>query len=417
MKTLQHLNFKLFAILVLFFSITLVLGADKAFAATVIWDGGSAVDAKWSAVENWVGDVLPQDGDDIVLNCTGNHDCGSILDIDLTVNSIHFVGTGNEYAGVLADSIINAQFIVNGDITSDTPGSFINAADITLGADITVHNFTLSGGGGSTDLNGFDLLFTGTGLPRTNEIGNPTGPYTELGILGQIVGIGNITIDVDPNTEVHMVGDTPSTYDGTTTIVSGIVSTGRANMIGGEWVAKTGSYPTNTPYMFGNSDVVVEIGGKILFFLDEDNDGQSLDNVITLSDGSFSAAQFAFINITEDDSVVNFDLPNVVLQTNNRFDALTPNGDLVIDLAGINNNNQYCLVYGQDNLQAQSFINGPDCSDEEPTVEPEEPTTVVPKDELPGVPAAGAMSPSSIGFISLATVPVVYWAIRKKFGL
>lgn len=50
-----------------FYLLVLLLAGLKGFSATVYWDGGGG-DGLWATATNWVGDVLPVAGDDVVLD-------------------------------------------------------------------------------------------------------------------------------------------------------------------------------------------------------------------------------------------------------------------------------------------------------------------------------------------------------------
>lgn len=407
---------KIIILFVSLFGIGMLFNAGSVYAATVTWDGGSVTSHDWSEADNWVGNAVPVNGDDIVLNCVGAWSCASSVDMDLTVNSIHFVGTGAERAATIDPLGGFGDLVVMGNITSDTPGSDLSA-NITLGADIEINNFEMTGG--VIDLNGFQLMFTGTGQPRSNGIGNPTGPNNGLALLGQIVGAGDIIIDVETGTEVYMGDATPSTYTGTTHIINGIVSDGRSNIIGGQWDAL--GVDNYAEHMFGGSSVTVGSGGKIWFFLSEGNDAGSINNVIELVNNTPTSQQLEFINVTSNNSQVDFAVPNLVLSSDNRFDALTYNGALLIDLMGIDSNGQYCLIYGQNNEQVSNFENGPDCSDPpvDPPVEP--PVEPGPDQQLPdgvpkGIQPLGANPlAAAINFGAAATsLAIIGWVIKRR---
>lgn len=402
---------KIALLFVSLFGIGMFFNSGAAHAATVTWDGGSVTSNDWSEADNWSGDAVPVNGDDIVLNCVGTWDCVSSVDMDLTVNSIHFVGTGAEVAMTFDPVGGHANLTVMGDITSDTPGSDLSA-NIILGANIEINNFYITGS--EIDLNGFQLTYTGTGLPRSNGIGNPTGPNNELALKGQIVGTGDIVIDVTTGTEVYMGDALPSTYTGTTLIANGIVSDGRSNIIGGQWDPL--GVDNYSQHMFGASTVLVDTGGKIWFFLSEGDDAGSIDNVIELVNTTPTSQQLEFINVTSDNSQVDIAVPNLVLSSDNRFDALTYNGNLMINLSGIDNDNQYCLTYGEDNEQTANFQNGPDCSDPvvDPPVDPPADPVV---DEVPGAPDAGKYTAKHGLIFAGGTLPALAWFVRRKIRI
>ena len=202
----------------------------------------------------------------------------------------------------------------------------------------------------------------------------------------------------------------PSTYTGTTLIMNGIVTDGRSNIIGGEWDPL--GVANYSQHMFGESDVLVDSGGKIWFFLSSADDGGSIDNVIELVNYTPTSAQIEFINVTDDNSQVDIAVPNLILSSDNRFDALTYNGNLMINLSGINNNNLYCLTHGAANEQTANFQNGPDCSD--PPVDP--PVDPI-LEEVPGAPEAGKYIAKHGLIFAGGTVPALAWFVRKKLRI
>ena len=345
--------------------INVLFSQSKVFAATVTWVGGDGWGPakQWSDPANWDSGSVPQDGDDIVLPCPVDiplsvEDCTSELDMDLTVNSITMTGPGvnNIVRELLMDPV--PTLTVNGDVTSSAQGSNIHAQFI-LGADIEIRNIMIASHG--FDLNGYSATLTGNGRLRSNDQ-NPAGPDRWIGIAGPVTGDGELIIDVDPDTEVYLArgsGVPVSDYTGITRIISGRVGTGMSDLISGQYEYSGNASPNST--MFGQSDVEVEQDGKILFFLDSSNNNQSIDNMITLSGGSLTNDQLEFINLTDDNSNINFAVPNIVLESDSRFDATTYNGDVLIDLAGIDNNGQYCVSYGNNNEDEDSFENGPVC--------------------------------------------------------
>ena len=368
---MKHKNIKsiitLFLVAVGLFGVNLLVGSVEVHAATVTWIGGdgSGPTPQWSDGANWDSGSAPQDGDDIILPCpvdvpAQTVDCSSELDMDLTVNSISMTGPGaySVFYDILMSPV--PTLTVNGDLTSATEGGNIHAHFI-LGADVEIHNIMIASL--PFDLGGFSVTLTGNGRLRSNGPNppNPSGPDGWIGIGGQITGDGEVIIDVDPNTEVYITsgGSPTSDYTGTTRIISGRVGSGQADLINGQY--SSDAVDSRTSGMFGQSDVEVEQDGKILFFLNGNDNNQSMDNVITLLGGSLTNDQLEFINTTDDNSVVNYAVPNIVLQSDSRFDATTYNGDVLIDLAGIDNNGQYCVSYGNNNEDEDSFENGPVC--------------------------------------------------------
>ena len=349
-KNITRFLFVIFGVL----SINILLNSTKVLAATVTWDGDGGTSAGWSNAINWDNDTLPVDGDDLVFPCSDLSGCASIADIDIEVNSISMTGVGTHEATM---PVTPAVITVNGDITSEAEGSNIHA-NFTIGTDIEIHNVMIAAY--PFDLNGNIVTLTGNGQLRSNGA-NPDGPDGWIGIGGQITGDGELIIDVDPDTEVYLNSSItdPSDYTGITRIISGRVGTGMSLLVAGQH--ESGGNDSLVDSMFGQSDVEVEQDGKILFYLNNNENNQSIDNTFTISGGALTNDQLEFINLTTDNSIINFAIPNIVLESDSRFDATTYNGDVLIDLAGIDNNGQYCVSYGNNNEDEDSFENGPVC--------------------------------------------------------
>jgi hypothetical protein len=351
MKNITRFLLVIFSVL----SINILFNSTKVLAATVTWDGDGGTSGGWSNAINWDNDTLPVDGDDLVFPCSDLSGCASVADLDIEVNSISMTGVGTHEATM---PVTPAAITVNGDITSEAEGSKIHA-NFTIGANIEIHNVMIAAY--PFDLNGFIVTLTGNGQLRSNGA-NPGGPDGWIGIGGQITGDGELIIDVDPDTEVYLSSSItdPSDYTGITRIISGRVGTGMSLLIAGQH--ETDGNDSLVDSMFGQSDVEVEQDGKILFFLDSSNNNLSIDNMITLSGGSLTNDQLEFINLTDDNSNINFAVPNIVLESDSRFDATTYNGDVLIDLDGIDNAGLYCVSYGNNNEDASNFENGPNCT-------------------------------------------------------
>ena len=187
------------------------MGSQKAFSATVTWDGGGDA-STWSDGDNWSANAIPVDGDDIVINCAGPSACVSVADISgLSVSSLSFTGAGETQV----TQLVSASITLTGNITASTPGSYIEAP-LSLGANAIATNVQL----GALNLNGFAFTLTGSGGLRSNGA-NPAGPGGWIGIGGVISGDGTLNIEADADQELYLgcSGD-PNTYTGTTNVTS-----------------------------------------------------------------------------------------------------------------------------------------------------------------------------------------------------
>lgn len=357
------------------------------FAATKTWAGTSVGDI-WDDANNWSPSGVPVDNDDIVFNCATEDECDSVFDLPgLIVNSISFEG---DVAAVVANPT-DAPMTILGDITSVNPGSRLEAA-LVLGADSTVHNTVL----GAVDLNGNTLTITGKG-----EI-KPTTSDRWIGLEGEISGDGTLNIDADADQEVYLSG--PNTYSGTTNVNSGMF-------------VSNGQHLTNrTIDMFGVSDINVGPLGKVILFFDETESGFSFENTMTFTRTNPSYTQLEIGNDASDSSLVEMALTSIVLNSDTRFDLDTTNGDITIDLAGITDNG-YCIEFGLDGVDEDSFLNGPSCTAPAPVDDLEEEEPVV-ADETPipnGVDVTGASgrNTAAVSSIGATTLLLGLWRGRK----
>lgn len=358
-----------------------LLGGGDVSAATKTWAGTEGGSTTWSNANNWSPLGAPVDGDSIVFDCALAADCASIFDIPgLTVSSVNFTGA---FPGQVLNTT-DAPVVVNGDISSVNPGTVFQAT-VVLGADITVNNVVLV----NLDLNTHNITLTGKGVLN--------GTDRWVGVAGYIIGDGTINISVDVDQEFYLAGE--NYYSGITNVNSG------------KFVSNGQNPSAKTINMFGVSDVNVGPLGKVTFTFDETDNNLSFLNIIRFNRTNIALNQLLAVNASTNNSLVTVLFPGVVLNSDTRFDVEVSEGALSINLNGVTDNN-YCIEYGEDNLQANYFINGPDCDGipEEPN--PEEPEPPVVKN--PSVPKTGAVVSAVVGAATLAGLSGVGLYTRRN---
>jgi fibronectin-binding autotransporter adhesin len=172
---------------------------DRSLLAVFVWDGapdvgGSSVDANWRTGSNWVGDVAPSAGVDLIFPTGISANLASTNDFAAGTNFgvIQLLGNNYQLGG---NGITLAQGVSN-----SGSGNDLQLA-LTLGATQTILNnaeLTLSGG---VAMAGFDLTFAGNGTTQVNNA---------------ITGAGNL-IQQNGTTVLAVA----NSYDGTTTVTGG----------------------------------------------------------------------------------------------------------------------------------------------------------------------------------------------------
>lgn len=180
-------------------------------AATRTWDGGGA-DNKWKTAANWVGDVAPAAGDDLIFPASAAQ-LGNVNDFPAGTlfNSIAFEGPGYFLSGAAIS--LRAGVVSNANING--PGNFVAVAfdSVALAADQSfVQNGSASMSVNSAiATNGRRLTFSGSGVP------SPVG--TVVG--GAISGTGGVTIETGVFCRMDGTGSKTNTYTGATIITGG----------------------------------------------------------------------------------------------------------------------------------------------------------------------------------------------------
>ena len=91
---------------------------ERALLATVTWDGGSTLTNSWSDKVNWVGDVAPVAGDDLVFPDNAAQKT-NVNDIKFVLfNSLIFSGSGYTISAAGPSAFLNVDFGINNSATS-----------------------------------------------------------------------------------------------------------------------------------------------------------------------------------------------------------------------------------------------------------------------------------------------------------
>ncbi len=242
--------------------VTLTVAGYAATGLTRTWDGGGATNL-WSNPTNWVGDVAPNNGDDLVfpngaLRRTNVNDFAA----GFTINSISIVDGGYKMTGGNAQRLLAgiSAAPTNGPITVDMPlvlgqaqtfsqegpNTFSVAAAVDLGASLlTISNqgpvswavqAVLSGTGGLVKTGAGELVFFATNtfsgpvtvaqgtlrVRRATGLGNTaSGTTVEEGATLKLDSIIDTVL-----TEPLSVAGTLSSFSGTNRIQAAVTLTG-----------------------------------------------------------------------------------------------------------------------------------------------------------------------------------------------
>lgn len=196
---------------------SLLVFVPKVAAATITWDGGG-VDSNFSTAQNWVGDVVPSDGDVLTFdNSSLSSNTTLVNDLtSLSLAGIDFTGSTSNPLFTLTGNPIT----LTGNITTTTTG-MIEAA-ISLGANIAINgsvttSLSLNNNATPLALNGFtltinnDIVYIGKPITGTNS--------ASIVVSGSLITFG----EANPG------------YNGTITI-----NGGRLNVVNGSLGSATG---------------------------------------------------------------------------------------------------------------------------------------------------------------------------------
>lgn len=235
MKSLRKLGYGL----ILSLGLTCIINVSQAFAATATWDG-EANDGLFSSGANWVSDVAPSNGDDLVFNNAGTfeNDLLTASFSGLTFGDIVTI-SGNTFT-------LTGDISVMGDSTIDT--------DLNLGANVVV--------------TGDSILQIGMSVPQSFNLSafnftQNTGT-SRIYIFSTISGSGTITQN---NSQIfNIVADNLATFTGNIQINDGAMYAVGVNSLGD---------------ITGTTTVVD--GAKLLFYMPGATSNVSVAEPITIA--------------------------------------------------------------------------------------------------------------------------------------
>jgi autotransporter-associated beta strand protein len=218
---------------------------NRVVPATATWDGGGAT-SNWSNPGNWVGDVLPAAGDDLVFPAGAARLTNFNNFPNTSFNSLTFSGSGYVISGGPLN-VLNLG--AGGIVDSDTTGTNSYGGPIQLGATRTIDvadggtlvlGGALSGSGGLTKtgagaltLNGASAnTFTGVTSVRGGALlldkGGDTGPALAIASSNLIVTSG------DASSRILLLRSDQVADNATLTISGGLSFFGFSSPSGGD---------------------------------------------------------------------------------------------------------------------------------------------------------------------------------------
>jgi fibronectin-binding autotransporter adhesin len=196
-----------------------IIQVPKAFAATITWDGGGANDNMTTA-ENWVGDVAPSAGDDLVFPTdVANRTVVNDFAAGTSFDSITFSGTATMVSNY--DISGNEMEVVSG-ISSVMTGAFSTGHFIDVPITLTASQaISTTSFGGSETYMVFDDINIGANT-ITFDIGK------SVIVSGIVSGSGTIVKD---NAGTLTLGGA-NTFSGSISVNAGLLSGSHANAFG-----------------------------------------------------------------------------------------------------------------------------------------------------------------------------------------
>ncbi len=185
---------------------------DRRLLAVSVWDGGTDANLAWSDSENWVGDIAPRSGDELVFAGTGGVTTND-LPAHTEFNTIRITGSGFTLGGNAIDlrgGLTDSSNSATGN-TVDLPITLLNAMYI-VGANAG-HTLTF---GPSSVLDTANLVGT-TNIQGTSALNfDATGTIRVSGVIqggGSVAKYGGGMVD--------LAG--PNTYEGITGVSQGVL--------------------------------------------------------------------------------------------------------------------------------------------------------------------------------------------------
>ncbi|HZZ41707.1 MAG TPA: hypothetical protein VFE58_02115, partial [Tepidisphaeraceae bacterium] len=283
----------------------------RSLLSTVVWDGGvSGTGTDWSTAANWVGDVKPVAGDDVVINTSGPtilfngteavHSVTTSRAIQMNGGTLTLGGTLSATANVT----MNGGTIAGGTITMSGGAVMVfdNASNVLSGGvtvngdlDLTQQSnarvrvyggITLNGNLllGSSANNNYGVITFGDSTNAAGTLGGTAtvvfGNYVANGIdNGSGVGGTSGTLTIAPTITLHgksggIYSDTAAaaivnkgviaadTSGGTLTISANFLNTNALSAANGDTLALTGTW-TNTGTITAGSGSTVNLIGTV----------------------------------------------------------------------------------------------------------------------------------------------------------
>lgn len=265
-------------------------GMASAAPATRTWDGGGT-DDNWTNRFNWVGDIAPVAGDNLVFP-PGN-----------ARTSINNFGSGTSFGSVLITgtnyNITGNPILLAGGVSSQCPVNTTNTLNlaITLGAAQTFENLN----GGAVLIMPGDLSLNGQGLTLGVNAGR-------IRLGGAISGTGSLSKTGSGTLELY--GATANTYRGPFTVAAGTLWLGKTPVVNGAItgiLTNAGIIRYSASHQIANTALVVLQYGSLLDLNDYyDNLGPMILTGATLDSGSGAAALY------DDMTVVGTNVPSVI---------------------------------------------------------------------------------------------------------
>lgn len=200
-----------------------VLVSPVVHAAAITWDGGGA-DNKFSTAANWVGDVVPANGDSIVIDLASGISDGDQLDNDivgLQLSGITVTGAGLDFQG---PDITGNAIELQGTIDLGYSGAYFGLdLPITLSGDVVFY------GGSNVYLSSAATIdLAGHNLAVTN--------YSAY--FGGVIS-GSGTLDLAPGMSVSL--EAANTMSADITLNGGVLSAASSAALGSGTITITGN--------------------------------------------------------------------------------------------------------------------------------------------------------------------------------
>ena len=195
------------------FSVTTTINTS----CTRTWDGGGG-DNNWTTAANWVGDVAPVAGDDLVFTGSTRTTPYNDFTAGTTFNSISLIGANGASSNF---SLSGNNFTLSGGttaITNSAGTAGVGGYDLTINNNITFSTAAPTLTLATTTANGINLAGTVDNGGYTITINN-TGSNTNFHLTGNISGSGGLVLN---GPAIVMISGT-NTYSGGTTINAGAV--------------------------------------------------------------------------------------------------------------------------------------------------------------------------------------------------